>query len=53
VLEPDGLEFRVYQGRAERAIREYTVDSRLQLVRFGFVRIDEAGDEYKAFYTHP
>jgi len=53
VLEPDGLEFKIYRGRAEAVLREYGVDARLQLVRFGFVRIDEAGDEYKAFYTHP
>ncbi len=53
VLEPDGLEFKVYRGAAEPALREYGVDARLQLVRFGFVRIDSVGEEYTAFYTHP
>ena len=52
VLEPRGLEFQVYRGYAEPTLRNYGVDSRLQLVRFGFVRIDEAGGEYKAFYIH-
>ncbi len=52
VLEPQGLELVEHRGYAEPAIRGYVVDSRLQFVRFGFVRIDEAGDEPVAIYTH-
>ncbi len=53
VLEPEGLEFHEYKGLVESAISEYKVDSRLQLMRFGFVRIDEEEDGiYKAFLTH-
>jgi len=53
VLEPVELEFNVYRGYAEPALREYGVDARLQLIRFGFIRIDEEGPEgYKAFLTH-
>ncbi len=52
VLEPDGLEFRVYEGLVEPAIREYSVDSRLQLIRFGFVRIDKIDDEILAIFSH-
>ncbi|MEB3851169.1 MAG: glutamate--tRNA ligase [Desulfurococcales archaeon] len=54
VLEPVELEFRVHRGYAEPAILEYGPDSRLQLVRFGFARIDEvASGAVRAFYTHP
>lgn len=52
VYEPVELSFKVYMGYAEPALREYGRDSRLQLVRFGFIRIDEAGDTYRAIYTH-
>ncbi len=52
VYEPQGLEFRVYEGYAEPALREYGADARLQLMRFGFIRVDEAGEAYKAFYIH-
>jgi glutamyl-tRNA synthetase len=54
VLEPVGLEFREHRGYAEPAIREYGPDSRLQLMRFGFARIDAVeGGVVRAFYTHP
>ena len=53
VLEPVELEFREHRGYAEPAIREYGVDAHLQLMRFGFARIDSTGDEVVAFYTHP
>ena len=52
VLEPRGLDFEEYSGFAEPTLRNYGIDSRLQLVRFGFVRIDEAMKVYKAFYIH-
>jgi len=53
VYEPVELEFREYKGYAEPALREYKPDSRLQLIRFGFIRIDEAGKgPVKAFLTH-
>jgi len=52
VLEPRGLELVEHRGYAEPAIKGYDVDSRLQFVRFGFVRIDSAGGEPVAIYTH-
>lgn len=53
VLEPNGLEFNVYNGFVEPAISEYGVDDRLQLMRFGFIRIDEVkGEEYTAILAH-
>ncbi len=54
VLEPVELEFREHKGYAEPAIREYKPDSRLQLMRFGFARIDSVEEgRVVAFYTHP
>lgn len=53
VMEPQGLEFRIYDGYIESAIREYKIDARLQLFRFGFIRIDQiSGDEYIAILSH-
>ena len=52
VWEPVELDFKVYKGYAEKALREYSVDSRLQLIRFGFVRIDKVGDPILSFLTH-
>lgn len=53
VMEPQGLDFKIYDGLVESAIKEYGVDARLQLVRFGFVRIDKvASDRYIAILSH-
>jgi glutamyl-tRNA synthetase len=53
VLEPVELELVEHRGYAEPAIREYGVDSRLQFIRFGFVRIDQvSGEGVVAIYTH-
>ena len=52
VLKPSGLELEVEEGLAEQALRDYSVDSRLQFVRYGFVRVDRAGGEYTLIYTH-
>ena len=52
LLKPQGLELEVEEGHAEAALRDYGVDSRLQLVRYGFARVDSAGEEYTLIYTH-
>ncbi|GBF08338.1 glutamyl-tRNA synthetase [Aeropyrum pernix] len=53
VLEPVELELRRRQGYAEDAIRGYGVDSHLQFVRYGFVRVDSVEDGvYRVIYTH-
>ena len=53
VLRPEGLELLVDEGYSEPAIKEYKVDDRLQLIRYGFARIDSAADEtYTLIYTH-
>ncbi|MCE4627748.1 MAG: glutamate--tRNA ligase [Desulfurococcales archaeon] len=52
VLVPEGLELKKVGGYAEAALREYGVDSRLQFVRFGFVRIDSVSDSVIAIFTH-
>ena len=53
VYEPRGLEMVRVDGYAEGILRRYGVDSRLQLVRFGFVRIDRVKpDGYEAFLIH-
>ncbi len=52
VLKPTGLELEVDEGLAEAALRDYSVDSRLQFVRYGFVRVDSVGGEYTLIYTH-
>ncbi|MEM0365531.1 MAG: glutamate--tRNA ligase [Acidilobaceae archaeon] len=53
VYEPEGLKLNKIEGFVEPTIREYGVDSRLQLVRFGFIRIDSINDsEYRAILTH-
>lgn len=55
ILEPKGLDLVEHKGFVESAIRSYNIDSRLQLLRFGFVRIDKTGDadkEYIAIFTH-
>lgn len=49
---PEGLSLKRVRGLAERAIRQYPVDSRLQLIRFGFVRVDKT-EPYEVIYTHP
>ena len=52
VLEPRGLDLIEHRGLAEPAMRRYKVDDRLQFMRFGFVRVDEAGDGYTVIFTH-
>ena len=52
VLEPDGLDLRVLEGIAESELRNYGVDSRLQLIRYGFVRLDSTGEKPTAILTH-
>ncbi len=52
VLKPVGLELEVEEGYAEPALGEYKPDSRLQFIRYGFVRVDEAGDVYTVIYSH-
>jgi len=53
VYEPRGLELAKIEGYAEGALRMYGVDSRLQLVRFGFIRVDRVKpDGYEAFLIH-
>ncbi len=54
VYKPEGLEMKKIEGYAENTLRMYSVDSKLQLIRFGFIRIDrvEADGSYKAFLIH-
>ncbi|MCE4624507.1 MAG: glutamate--tRNA ligase [Desulfurococcales archaeon] len=56
VLIPEGLELKVKEGLAEPALLEYSVDDRLQFMRYGFVRIDKIGEKngkiYNVIYTH-
>lgn len=52
VLKPRGLELDVEEGYAEEALRGYGVDARLQLVRYGFARVDRAGERYTLVYSH-
>ncbi len=53
VLEPKGLDLVLHEGYVEKAVTEYSADSRLQLIRFGFVRIDKTSEnEYVAIFTH-
>ena len=54
VLEPEGLELRRVEGYAEGEISRYPVDSRLQFVRYGFVRVDrvEGDGGYRVILTH-
>ena len=52
VLVPEGLELRKVEGYSEAAIREYGVDSRLQFIRFGFVRIDSVKSGITAIFAH-
>ena len=53
VLEPRELELIEHKGYVENTITEYKVDSRLQFIRFGFVRVDKVeGSEYVLIFTH-
>ena len=52
VLLPKGLELERIEGYSEPALARYRVDDRLQFVRYGFVRVDTAGEEYTVVYTH-
>lgn len=51
VYVPEGLSLKKVRGLAEKTIEQYPVDSRLQLIRFGFVRIDRVTPR-EAIYTH-
>ncbi len=53
VLIPEGLELIVERGYAEPAISEYGVDSILQFMRYGFIRIDNITDgKYTVIFSH-
>ncbi|MDM7275071.1 MAG: glutamate--tRNA ligase [Thermoprotei archaeon] len=53
IYKPEGLKLHKIKGYAEPALKEYKEDSRLQLVRFGFIRIDKiVEEEYTAILTH-
>ncbi|MEN2999622.1 MAG: glutamate--tRNA ligase [Acidilobaceae archaeon] len=52
IYVPQGLELKRLHAVAERALREYGPDSRLQLIRFGFVRVERAGESYDLIFTH-
>ncbi|GAB6148453.1 glutamate--tRNA ligase [Stetteria hydrogenophila] len=53
VLIPEGLELKTVEGYAEPHLERYRVDSILQFVRFGFVRVDEAAKgSYKVIFAH-
>jgi len=49
VFMPDGT---VITGLVERNIRQASVDQIVQFERFGFVRIDQMGEEIQTFFTH-
>jgi glutamyl-tRNA synthetase len=54
IYKPEGLEMKKIEGYAENTLKAYKVDSKLQLIRFGFIRIDgiEEDGSYKAFLIH-
>jgi glutamyl-tRNA synthetase len=54
IYKPEGLEMKKIEGYAENTLKAYKVDSKLQLIRFGFIRIDEIEEDgsYKAFLIH-
>ncbi len=53
VLIPEGLELIIVKGYAEPALKEYNVDSKLQFLRYGFVRVDSINEEkYVVIYSH-
>ena len=49
VVMPDAS---VHNGFAESACKTLKPNDMIQFERFGFVRIDEASPELKAYYTH-
>jgi len=49
VIMPDGS---VVKGLAEETLRQASVDQIVQFERFGFVRIDQMGEEIKTFFAH-
>ncbi|MEB3774650.1 MAG: glutamate--tRNA ligase [Desulfurococcales archaeon] len=52
ILRPEGLDLVVEEGYSEAALRDYGVDSRIQLIRYGFARVDSTGAVYTLVYTH-
>ncbi len=53
VLIPKELELIIVNGYAEPALKEYKVDSKLQFLRYGFVRVDNInGEKYVVIYSH-
>jgi len=52
VLRPRGLEIDVEEGVAESDLLRYRVGDSLQLIRYGFARIDDIGEEVTLIYTH-
>jgi len=49
VIMPDGS---VVKGQVEKNLRQASTDQIVQFERFGFVRIDEMGEEIRAFFAH-
>jgi glutamyl-tRNA synthetase len=49
VVMPDAT---VAEGVAEGACKALKLDDMIQFERFGFVRIDEVGNELKAYFAH-
>ncbi|MGQ9496118.1 MAG: hypothetical protein ACUVRY_07680 [Thermoanaerobaculaceae bacterium] len=53
IYKPQELDMKEIRGYAENSLKMYGVDSRLQLIRFGFIRVDEVSEEeYRAFLIH-
>ncbi len=53
VLIPEGLELVTVDGFAERALREYGIDDKLQFIRYGFIRIDDIKENrYIVIFSH-
>ncbi len=50
VVMPDASEVG---GFCEEHCSKLKVDDRIQLVRFGFVRVDDVGEKLTFYYTHP
>ena len=49
VIMPDGS---VIRGLAEKNLLKASVDQIVQFERFGFVRIDQIGEDLRAFFAH-
>ena len=49
VIMPDGS---VVKGQVEKNLRQASADQIVQFERFGFVRIDQMGEEIRVFFAH-